>query len=99
LLVGCTVGSNTPECNAKIQSANPVTYVGANTPPIYVMHGRSDCTVPIGQSTLVKYAAESAGRCAYQRTVLRAGHGGDQWLSAPVQQVVPDFFDVIFGAP
>jgi acetyl esterase/lipase len=99
LLVGCTVGSNTPECNAKIQSANPVNYVGANTPPMYVMHGRSDCTVPIGQSTLVRYAAESAGRCAYQRTVLRAGHGGDQWLSAPVQQVVPDFFDVIFGAP
>jgi acetyl esterase/lipase len=99
LLVGCTVGSNTPECNAKIQSANPVNYVGANTPPIYVMHGRSDCTVPIGQSTLVKYAAESAGRCAYQRTVLRAGHGGDQWLSTPVQQVVPDFFDAIFGAP
>ncbi len=99
LLVGCTVGSNTPECNAKIQSANPVNYVGANTPPIYVMHGRSDCTVPIGQSALVKYAAESAGRCAYQRTVLRAGHGGDQWLSAPVQQVVPDFFDAIFGVP
>jgi acetyl esterase/lipase len=99
LLVGCTVGSNTPECNAKIQSANPVSYVGSNTPPIYVMHGRSDCTVPIGQSALVKYAAESAGRCAYQRTVLRAGHGGDQWLSAPVQQVVPDFFDVIFGSP
>jgi acetyl esterase/lipase len=99
LLVGCTVGSNTPECNAKIQSANPVNYVGANTPPIYVMHGKSDCTVPIGQSALVKYAAESAGRCAYQRTVLRAGHGGDPWLSAPVQQVVPDFFDAIFGTP
>jgi acetyl esterase/lipase len=99
LLVGCTVGSNTPECNAKIQSANPVKYVGANTPPIYVMHGRSDCTVPIGQSALVKYVAESAGRCAYQRIVLRAGHGGDQWLSAPVQKVVPDFFDAIFGAP
>ena len=51
-LIGC--GTVTP-CSAekfmnKMTAASPVTYVTDKTPPIFIMHGTDDTTVPIAQS-------------------------------------------------
>jgi acetyl esterase/lipase len=90
LLLGCAVGD--AACASSVARANPITYVGANTPPLYLLHGTEDCTVPRGQSELLKAAADRAGRCAAYRRVVGADHGGPEWLSAPVQDAMADFF-------
>ncbi|MBL0210863.1 MAG: alpha/beta hydrolase [Holophagaceae bacterium] len=92
--LGCTV--NDPACAATIAMANPITYLGPNSPPMYILHGTEDCTVPMAQSDLLKAALESAGRCVTKRNVAGAGHGGAQWQTAPPQDAVATFLDAVF---
>jgi predicted esterase len=74
-----------------IKRANPITYVGASTPPIFMMHGTADCVVPNAQTTLLKQAMDAAGRCALKRNVVGAGHGGPEWTSQPAQDTLAPF--------
>jgi len=92
-LVGCAVGD--AACAAAVARANPVTYVGASTPPLYLLHGTEDCTVPMAQSALLKTAMNSAGRCATLRSVVGAGHGGPEWQTEPPQSAAADFLDTV----
>jgi dipeptidyl aminopeptidase/acylaminoacyl peptidase len=41
--------------------ASPITYVGAGDPPILLVHGTADGTVPYAQSTALNNAAKAAG--------------------------------------
>lgn len=91
--LGCTV--NDPGCAATINAANPITYVGAATPPVYLLHGTTDCTVPNAQSDLLKAAIDAAGRCATKRNLVGAGHGGPEWQSAPPQNAAASFLDAV----
>ena len=34
----------------RVKAANPETYIGANTPPMLIQHGRKDPVVPVQQS-------------------------------------------------
>ncbi len=92
-VTGCTVGD--ASCSTAVRAANPVTYVGANTPPIMILHGTLDCTVPMGQSDLLKSAMDAAGRCAIRRNLSGAGHGGPEWLTSPPQDAVAEFLDAV----
>jgi len=92
--LGCTVGD--PSCAPTVAIANPITYVGPNTPPMYILHGTEDCTVPRAQGDLLKAALDSAGRCATRRNVAGAGHGGPEWQTAPPQDAVAAFLDAVF---
>lgn len=91
--LGCTV--NTAACAPAIKRANPITYVGANTPPLFMLHGTTDCIVPNMQTTLLKQAMDAAGRCALKRNVVGAGHGGPEWTSVPVQDTLSPFLDAV----
>ena len=91
--LGCTV--NTAACAPAIKRANPITYVGASTPPIFMMHGTTDCIVPNAQTTLLKQAMDAAGRCALKRNVVGAGHGGPEWTSQPAQDTLAPFFNAV----
>jgi acetyl esterase/lipase len=42
---------------AKAAAASPVTYVGADAPPMLLQHGTKDCTVPYQQSELMDRVA------------------------------------------
>lgn len=94
-LLGCANGLTDPLCTPKVVSASPLTYVSANDPPIYMLHGDQDCVVPRQQTVLLDEAMEAAGRCSIRRVVQGAGHGntGSQlfWTSAPVQASAVDF--------
>jgi acetyl esterase/lipase len=90
-LLGCTVGD--AACAAAVDRASPITYVGADTPPMLILHGTTDCTVPRGQSDLLKSAMDSAGRCTIRRNVVGAGHGGIAWVSSPPQDAAAAFLD------
>lgn len=93
LFLGCQVG--TVGCAATVDRANPATYVGANSPPMLLFHGTADCTVPRAQSDVLKSAFDNARRCAIRRNVVGAGHGGVEWVSAPPQDAVANFFDAV----
>jgi acetyl esterase/lipase len=92
-LVGCTVGG--ASCAPAVMRANPATYVNANTPPMLLMHGKLDCTVPNGQSTVMKTALDAAGRCSFLRNVVDGRHGGPPWSTNSVVDEVARFFDAI----
>jgi acetyl esterase/lipase len=92
-LLACTV--ETPACVSAIARANPITYVGAKTPPLLMLHGTADCTVPNQQTTLLQEAMDAAGRCATKRNVVGAAHGGPEWQSAPVQDTLQPFLDAV----
>lgn len=95
VLVGCPVGN--PGCAAAVARADPTTYVGAGTPPIYLLHGGADCTVPPAQSALLEQAMDAAGRCAVRRVVTGAGHGGRAWQAPAPQQGVAAFLDAVLN--
>ncbi len=94
-LLGCTSGLTDPSCAQKVVNASPLTYVGQNDPPIYMLHGDQDCVVPRQQTVLLDEAMEAAGRCSIRRVVQGAAHGntGTQayWTSSPVQASAVDF--------
>jgi acetyl esterase/lipase len=92
-LVGCTVGD--ASCAPAVARANPATYVNANTPPMLLMHGKLDCTVPNGQSAVMKTALNAAGRCSFLRNVVDGRHGGPPWSTNSVVNEVARFFDAI----
>jgi len=46
------LGASVRSVSAKAAAASPVTYVGADAPPMLLQHGTKDCTVPYQQSSL-----------------------------------------------
>ncbi len=92
-LVGCTVSS--PASAAAIRRANPITFVGPLTPPLSMLHGSVDCTVPNAQTTLLENAMRAAGRCVSKRNVVGASHGGPEFQSSAVQADVRAFLDAV----
>lgn len=97
VLLGCRVGD--PACAARVALANPATHVDGSTPPLLILHGTQDCTVPTAQSALLKAAMDRAKRCSIHRRVLDAGHGGDAWVSTPVQDLLVRYLDQTLKAP
>ena len=56
-----------------VAAANPINYVGANTPPFLIAHGAEDSVVPHHQSVLLFEALSQAGASA----TLHSVHGYD----------------------
>jgi len=96
-LLGCTLGS--ADCADAARRADPTQYADASDPPYLLLHGTSDCTVPLAQSTLLAEQLATAGACAVPRRVLGASHGGLAWTSPQVQDVTAEFLDAVLNAP
>jgi acetyl esterase/lipase len=97
-LVGCTVSD--PACANAVSGANPANFVQGLSVPMLFMHGSQDCTVPVGQSLLMRTQRDSRGiPGTFKRIVLGAGHGGLAWETSPVQDAVSEFLDVMLKRP
>ena len=59
-----------------VNSLAPITYVDANTPPTYIIHGDADPTIPYNQSVTLYAALQTAGVKSKFTTVPNGGHGG-----------------------
>jgi acetyl esterase/lipase len=90
-LLGCTIDDTA--CAAAVSRADPTTYADVSDPPTLLLHGTDDCTVPMGQSTLLRERLDAVGACAVKRAVMAAGHGGPEWTSREVQDAVAQFLD------
>jgi acetyl esterase/lipase len=70
-LLGCAL----PKCpRALLKAANPITYIGAKTPPFLIMHGQADHAVPWQQSQELYDALRAQGVSAQLILVPGADH-------------------------
>jgi acetyl esterase/lipase len=76
-------------------TANPVTYVDPDDPPLLVLHGTLDKLIPFNQSQLLVDAVRAAGVPARLVPVQGAGHGGSTFDKTENLQIVYDFLDSI----
>ena len=70
------VGGPIQEHKDRVASANPITYVSKDDPPILIIHGDQDKLVPYQQSVLLKDALEKVGVAVTLYNVVGEGHGG-----------------------
>jgi acetyl esterase/lipase len=59
-----------------IKSVSPVTYITKNSPPVFIVHGDADPTVPYTQSVALHQKLVDAGVKTEFITVPGGGHGG-----------------------
>ena len=78
------------------RAANPITYVTADDPPMLLMHGEKDLSVPFNQSELLHAALEKAGVESRLYKVVDADHGfrnATQDTPESIFGMVADFLD------
>ncbi len=56
--------------------SQPVNYVSANCPPLYLLHGEDDTRVRRGHSKSLMEKTQAAGGCAQRRVYAKTGHIG-----------------------
>ncbi|MBX7097065.1 MAG: alpha/beta hydrolase [Myxococcaceae bacterium] len=89
-LVGCQIQS----CPQKVAAANPITYVDPADPPMLLMHGAKDCTVPTPQAGLMDAALKAKGVGSTLVIVSGLGHDFDGMRSSSTRmQQIDDFLD------
>ena len=88
------IGGPIQQNTGKVKLANPITYVDASDPPMLIVHGLKDMSVPYHQSELLYEALQKAGVPARLVPVENAGHGfkpdpADAQIS-PTKQEIKD---------
>lgn len=83
--------------------ANPITFITPDDPPMLIMHGTKDNTVPFNQSELLAAALtpvyEPLGKEALFYPIVDAGHGGGGFNADSTKQRVVAFFNKHLKAP
>ncbi len=69
------IGGPIQDNKEKVAAANPITYVSKNDPPMLIMHGEKDQSVPYNQSELLYAAMQKVGLDVTLYKVVNADHG------------------------
>lgn len=96
------IGGPIQEHPAKVQRANPISYVTADDPPMLHMHGEKDQSVPYNQSELLHAALQAADLDTTLYKVSNADHGfRDMQGDTPesLMAMVVAFFERTIGKP
>jgi dienelactone hydrolase len=88
-LLGCSATS----CPDSARAASPITYVSRDDPPFLIVHGSTDCNVPLSQSRALYDALIAAGVDATLFVNDGVGHGGMGWDNEALLGMVDAFFD------
>jgi acetyl esterase/lipase len=92
------VGGPLPEFREAAQQASPVTHVSTDDPPVLILHGANDATVPSKQAVEFAAALKAAG-VDHTLVILQAvGHRLDLDLGTPGGQSLLVFLDRVLGA-
>jgi acetyl esterase/lipase len=90
LLLGANVTEGTPKASAEYKAAwaaSPINYVSTDDPPMLLVHGDADRTVPFNQSELMEAALRKAG---VPVQLIRI-EGGDHGPTFPGAKNPPDY--------
>ncbi len=79
-----------------VAKANPITYITADDPPIFIEHGLIDCTVAYGQSQLFydKLISVVGAQKVKIKFLANTGHGGGLFSDAATDTEAIDFLDL-----
>lgn len=77
------IGAPIQENQDLVQNANPITYVSPSDPPMLLMHGDNDQSVPFNQSELLHAALHKAGVDSELYRVKNGGHGFRDSVDTP----------------
>ncbi len=70
------IGGPVQERREAALAASPISYVSADDPPFFIVHGSADDLVPLAQSQTFAKALAESGVKVELRVVENAGHGG-----------------------
>lgn len=84
---------------AKAAAASPVTYVGADAPPLLIQHGIKDCTVPYQQSVLMDRVARKDGARSRLMLFEGADHMDPAFDTAENSATIIQFVQQAFRKP
>ena len=89
------IGAPIQQHQDKVALANPMTYVTAADPPMLLMHGEKDQSVPYNQSELLFASLQKAGVEAQLYKVVGGDHGFRGSVDTPeaLDKMVVEFFD------
>src|SRR6185369_1744487 len=69
------LSDSTPQDKQVYSAASPITHVSKSSPPVLLMHGDSDDTVPYQQSVAMEAALKAAGVPVKLLTIPGGEHG------------------------
>ena len=102
-LVNKLLGNPGPDWDRLAREASPVTYVRADGPPVFILHGDRDPIVPVTQARLLRDALQDVGEPYQYHEAPDAGHfWGSFWTSEPVQAyraAILQFLEDYLSAP
>src|SRR5690606_33108079 len=86
-----TDGKTQEEIDAAAKEFSPMTYVNADAPPFFLLHGDADPVVPLSQSEMLLKALQDKG---VQADLLVKEGGTHPWLTLPNEVIIlADWFD------
>lgn len=75
------------------KQASALYQVSVDDPPFLIIHGSKDPSVPLEQSRKLHEKLTEAGVSSTFRIVDGAGHGGKEFQTPEMRQIILDFFD------
>jgi acetyl esterase/lipase len=78
--------------------ASPITYVGPGNPPVLILHGDKDASVPYRQSQQLHARLTQAGISNEFITVKGVGHDGPMFATPELQEKVISFLQALGAA-
>ena len=92
-LLGCPA----PECPVRARQASPAAYATTDDPPVLVVHGSIDSTVPVTQAWRMYAALRAADVPAELAILPNAEHGGPDFVSPDMMARVSAFLARAFS--
>ena len=91
------VGGPLPEFREAAQRASPIAHVSADDPPVLILHGATDGTVPSKQAVEFAEALKAAGVDTTLVVLSNVGHRPGLDLGTPSGQALISFLDRVLG--
>ena len=91
------IGGPLPEFREAARRASPVAHVSADDPPVLLVHGTRDATVPVSQSVEFARALEAAGVDSTLVKLENFGHGLPLEPGSPAAQALLLFLERVLG--
>jgi len=91
------VGGPLPEFREAAQRASPITYVSADDPPVLILHGASDDSVPSKQAVEFAATLKAADVDTTLVVLPNVGHRPGLDLGTPCGQALISFLDRVLG--
>ena len=77
----------------QLKDASPTTYLDKGDPPVLILHGDADKTVPVQQSILLDKRCRETGIQSELHIIPEAGHGGKVFSKNEYYQLIKAFLD------